>query len=272
MKTLYKINKDHEVVEFIRQEILSRYDKDIIAITIPRIEDSAACSVDLYGFHFTATNHSPTINLAIFYNAKGDETPTILSGRKKGYDYYTTSCSVSIKLKTFLERNPQFEDISEWTTPVIEEKKELYYSGHNTEDRRFSVRGIESLEYTVSFPEHVEDDRGITTWSKPACEALTRMYYRNKSLDIALNIKRGKHAYVEGIWFKYDYKDGIVEIYDANLYNMHNIWPALKLFDVKPETLEKIKEQVENSDLEVKEVIFTDRKKKKTHFKYEELI
>jgi len=268
MKTLYKINKDHEVVEFIRQEILSRYDKDIVAITIPRIEDSAVCSADLYGFQFTVTNQSPTINLAVFYNAKGDETPTILSGN--GYDYYTTAVSESIKLKTFLERNPQFADITQWTTPVIEEKKQLCYSGHNTRDRRFSVRGIEGVEYTVSFPEHVENDRGITDWSKPACEALTRMYYRDLSLDKAFNIKRGKLAYVEGIWFSYDYKDGLVQVYDASLHRT-NIWSVLKLFDIKPDTLQKIKQQVEEADLEVKEITFID-KKNKTHFKYEELI
>lgn len=153
--------------------------------------------------------------------------------------------------------------------PVI--KGELKYDGHNSKERMFKVSGIEGVEYQVSFPEHVKDDKGILEWSKPVCEVLTRYHWREVSLDIAFNIKRKRSVWVEGICFSYDYKDGVVEVYNASIHS-GSIWDSLKLFEPKKETFDKIKSEIENSDLVVSEVKFINKKGKQTKFKYEDLV
>ena len=127
------------------------------------------------------------------------------------------------------------------------------------------------MEYHISFPDHVNDDRGILEWSKPACEALTKSHWREVSLDIAFNTKRKRKVWVEGIWFTYDYKDGLVEVYDASTHS-GSIWNSLKLFEPKKETLHKIKSEMEGGDLVVNEVKFIDKVEKETKFKYEDLV
>lgn len=279
MRKEYSINEGHPVVEAIRQEILKSpgYTKDIIGIYTPAIYNRALCSTDIYGFRFNANNWDIlTINVGTYFNPKSELAPPILSDVDKGYDYYGTSSNVSIKLKTFLERNPQFSDISEWTQPVVHPKEKLRYSGHRSDDRRFSVDGIEGVKYEVSFPESVIDDRDILEWSKPACEALTKSYWREVALDKSFNIIRGRRVGIEVrgsgcVWFYYDYKDGVVEVYDASNH-AGSIWSVFELFEPKPETLHKIKEEIETGDLEVKEVKFIKKSPKKTRFKYEELV
>ena len=273
MKKVYTIKKDHPVLESIRQEILNSpgYTKDTIGIHQPSIDDSALCGSDIYGLIFNANNRDVlTINVGVFFNPKSDNSPKILSEGVKGYDYYTTSSNVSIKLKNFLERNPQFSNIDEWIIPVVHPKGKLKYDGHNSEERRFKVSGIEGVEYHVSFPEHVKNGNGVSEWSKPVCEALTRSYWREVSLDIAFNIKRKRAVWVEGIWFRYDYKDGLIEVYDASIHS-GSIWSSLKLFEPKKETFDKIKCEIENGDLVVNEVKFINKKEKQTKFKYEDL-
>ena len=272
MKKIYTIKKDHPVLEVIRQEILKSpgFTKDIIGIYPPSIDSRPLCGSDIYGLSFNANNWDVlTINVGIFFNPKSDTPPLMVSS--DGYDHYKSSSNVSIKLKTFLERNPQFSNIDEWTEAVVHPKGKLKYAGHNSGDRRFSVNGIEGVEYEVSFPEHVPNDNGVTEWSKPACEALTKSYWREVALDIAFNIKRGKSVWVEGVWFYYDYKDGLIEVYNASIHS-GSIWDSLKLFEPKKETFDKIKCEIEKGDLVVNEVKFINRKKKQTKFKYEELV
>jgi hypothetical protein len=273
MKKIYTIKKDHPVLEVIRQEILNSpgYTKDLIGICPPSIDSRPLCSRDIYGLSFNANNWDVlTINVGFFFNPKSDTSPKFITG-VNGYDHYKTSSNVSIKLKTFLERNPEFSNIDEWTIPVVHQKDKLKYAGHYSEERRFSVDGIEGVKYEVSFPENVKDARGILDWSKPACEALTKSYWREVALDIAFNIQRGRSVWVEGVWFSYDYKDGLIEVYNASIHS-GSIWDSLKLFEPKKETFDKIKSEIEKGDLVVNEVKFINKKKKQTKFKYEDLV
>ena len=274
MNKVYSIKEDHPILEAIRQEILNSpgFKRDIIGILPPSIDDRALCSGDVYGLKFNANNWDVlTINVGFFYNPKSDKSPMFISDHSKGYDYYNTYTNVSIKLKTFLERNQQFSNIDEWSIPVVYQKGKLRYDAHNSKERCFKVTGIEGVEYHISFPEHVNDDRGILEWSKPACEALTKSHWREVSLDIAFNIKRKRSVWVEGIWFSYDYKDGVVEVYNASIHS-GSIWNSLKLFEPKKETFHKIKSEIEGGDLVVNEVKFIDKVEKQTKFKYEELV
>jgi neutral trehalase len=65
-----------------------------------------------------------------------------------------------------------------------------------------------------------------------------------EALDITFNIKRGKSVWVEGIWFYYDYKDGLIEVYNASI-NCNSIWSGIKLFEPKKDTYDKIKSEIE---------------------------
>jgi hypothetical protein len=153
-----------------------------------------------------------------------------------------------------------------------EVQQSFKYSGHNSSNRTFSARGIGDIEYTVSFPESVDSDRGVSEWSKPACESLTRSYWRDQSLDKIFNIKRKRTIGIEGLWFHYNYRDGIVEIYDIVVYRT-SIWSALKMFDPKPETCDSIKSEIEKGGLRVSEVKFIEGGRyEKTRFKYEDLV
>jgi hypothetical protein len=274
MKKIYTIKKDHPVLEVIRQEILKSpgFTKDVIGIGSPSIDDKALCGSDIYGFHFNANNWDVlTLNIGVFFNPKSEDAPKILSEHNKGYDHYTTSSNVSIKLKTFLERNPEFKNIEEWAEKVVYKKGKFKYNGHNSNERRFSVSGIGDLKYDISFPENVPNDKGILEWSKPACEALTKSYWREVRLDETFNIKRGRSVWVEGTWFTYDYKDGLIEVYDARIHS-NSIWSCVKLFDPKKETLDKIKFEIEGGDILVNEVKFINKKEKQKRFKYEDLV
>jgi hypothetical protein len=270
MKEIYKIKKNHPILEFIRQEILKSpgFTKEIIGIYSPSIYNRALCSSDIYGFRFNTNNWDvPTLNITVFFNPKSEDVPKILSEHNKGYDHYTNTTSISIKLKTFLEKNPEYKNIEEWTEKISYEEK-FKYNRHNLDKRIFVVSGIGNLEYDISFPENVPSDRGILEWSKPACEALTKYYLKEHKL----NIKRDRSVWVEGIWFIYDYKDGLVEVYDARIYT-NSIWSYInKLFNIKKETIDKIKFEIEGGDLLVNEIKFINKKKKQKIFKYEDLV
>jgi hypothetical protein len=121
-----------------------------------------------------------TINISYFFNPKSDNPPLIISQDINGYDDYTYSSNLSIKLKTFLERNPQYTNIHEWTDTVVHPKEKFRYYSHHSEDRIFSVTGIEGVKYEISFPQIAKNDNGILEWSKPACESLTKMYWRDR--------------------------------------------------------------------------------------------
>ena len=93
-------------------------------------------------------------------------------------------------------------------------KEPCIYRGHNTEERRVAIERPDGKSYWVNFPDDEPDDRRILTWIKPIVESLTISYWRDIALDKTLNIKREQCIWVEGLWFSYDYKDGLVEVYD----------------------------------------------------------
>ena len=133
-------------------------------------------------------------------------------------------------------------------------KEPCRYSGHNEKERRAAITRPDGKQYWVDFPENEPDDRNILTWIKPMVNSLTISYWRDIALDKAFNIKREQSVGVEGLRFLYDYRDGIVEVYDIK--NTHSIYKsAMKLFTISEETKQKIKESINE---EVTDVVFID--------------
>lgn len=259
MKNLYKIDKNNPVVELIRQEIHKGYFKENgieIAIDHLSIDSQSVCTNELYGFHFNVyTMLTPTINVGIYTRAKVDNPPTIIQDNQKGYDYYQSSTNISIKLKNFIERFPQYKEIEEWATPAPKEKCKY----HNSSDKVVYIKRPDDKHYLVDIPDGVIN--GSTEWSNwmnPLEESLTTKFYRDKAFDDLYNIKRGLTFYVDGFWYFYDYFDGVVEIYGV-YYIKSNITNKIRNnFDFKKETLELMKKEVESCDLEVKEIKWSD--------------
>ena len=275
MNKVYKIKRNHEIVEFIRQEIENSWGKKV-GISDLGIYDRALCGGDIYGLSFNANNWDVlTINVGVYTTPIVENPPTNLT-KLRGYDYYKYSTNCSIKLKTFLDRNPQWSKIDEWADLILLERKKCRYSGHNNKERRFNMSIQDGVNYIVSFPENEPDDKNLLEWTKPLEEILSVRYHRELGLDRALNIKRNKSVYVDGIWFKYDYFDGDVEICGANVsandygYSYKSIF---NLFTPKPETLDKIAEEIRGADLEVKSVKFVEPRShsKDIYLKYEDI-
>jgi hypothetical protein len=91
-------------------------------------------------------------------------------------------------------------------------KEPCIYRGHNTEERRAAIERPDGKSYWVDFPDDEPNDKNLLTWIKPIVESLTISYWRDIALDKTFNIKREQCVWVEGLWFSYDYKDGVVWI------------------------------------------------------------
>ena len=144
-------------------------------------------------------------------------------------------------------------------------KQPCRYSGHNTDERRAAIARPDGKSYWVNFPDDEPDDRRILTWIKPIVESLTISYWRD-ALDKTLNIKREQSVWVEGLWFSYDYKDGLVEVYDIkSRQGTLSIYKSvMKLFTISEETKQKIKDSIKE---QVTDVTFIDYKEDSKYIK-----
>lgn len=181
MKKVYNIKRDHEIVEFIRQEIENSWGKKV-GISDLDIYDRALCGGDIYGLSFNANNWDVlTMNVGVYTTPKVENPPTNLTNltdRMNGYDYYKYSTNCSIKLKTFIDRNPQWSKIDEWADLILLERKKCLYYGHNSDDRYVTMSIQGGINYLVSFPETETDDKNILSWTKPLEEILSLRYHR----------------------------------------------------------------------------------------------
>ena len=146
-------------------------------------------------------------------------------------------------------------------------KEPCRYSGHNTDERRAAIQRPDGKQYWVNFPDHETNDFSILTWIKPIVESLTISYWRDIALDKTLNIKREQCVWVDGLWFLYDYKDGLVEVYDikSRQQTFGSIYKSvMKLFTISEETKQKIKDNIED---EVTDVTFIDYKEDSEYIK-----
>lgn len=146
-------------------------------------------------------------------------------------------------------------------------KEPCRYSGHNTDERRAAIQRPDGKQYWVNFPDHEPNDFSILTWIKPIVDSLTISYWRDIALDKTLNIKREQCVWVDGLWFLYDYKDGLVEVYDikSRQQNFGSIYKSvMKLFTISEETKQKIKDNIED---EVTDVTFIDYKEDSEYIK-----
>ena len=146
-------------------------------------------------------------------------------------------------------------------------KQPCRYLGHNTDKRRASIERPDGKEYWVNFPDDEVDDRRILTWIKPIVDSLTISYWRDIALDKTFNIKREQCVWVEGLWFSYDYKDGVVEVYDIrkDKHTFGSIYKSvMSLFTISEETKQKIKDSIEDV---VTDVTFIDYKENSKYIK-----
>jgi hypothetical protein len=257
----FKIKEDHPIVQFILEEVENSWErfKNNIGICTPIIiTERPIVSSDIYGFKFNGNNWDVrVINIAYFNGPKVENASKILNTDINGYDQYTYSCNTCIKLKTFLERNPQWsQNMDEWMIPIIEDKKSAKYYGHNT-DRQASIRLPNDKSVIVKMPDDLTQS-DFLDWVHSEAEKITIQYYREEALNEVLNIKRDRSVYVNGIWFKYDYIDGLVEIFDirigSEIFSQYK--NLMSLFELKSESYTEIKKEIESGDLEVKEIKF----------------
>jgi len=143
-------------------------------------------------------------------------------------------------------------------------KEPCRYSGHNSKERRATIERPDGKKYCVNFPDDEVDDRRILNWIKPIVESLTISYWREIALDKTFNIKREQCVWVEGLWFSYDYKDGVIEVYDIrkDKQTFGSIYKSvMKLFTISEETKQKIKDSIEDVVTDVKFIDYRDDSK-----------
>jgi hypothetical protein len=146
-------------------------------------------------------------------------------------------------------------------------KEPCIYRGHNTEERRAAIERPDGKSYWVDFPDDEPNDKNLLTWIKPIVESLTISYWRDIALDKTFNIKREQSVWVEGLWFSYDYKDGVVEVYDIrkDKHTFGSIYKSvMSLFTISEETKQKIKDSIEDV---VTDVTFIDYKENSKYIK-----
>ena len=146
-------------------------------------------------------------------------------------------------------------------------KEPCIYRGHNTEERRAAIERPDGKSYWVNFPDDEPNDKNLLTWIKPIVESLTISYWRDIALDKTFNIKREQSVWVEGLWFSYDYKDGVVEVYDIrkDKHTFGSIYKSvMSLFTISEETKQKIKDSIEDV---VTDVTFIDYKENSKYIK-----
>lgn len=261
----YTIKVDHPINQFILEEIESSYHKykDNIGIVLPLQIDKPMVSQDIYGTKFNSNNQNVScINVQFYLNKKTDNPPKIIDKNIIGYNNYLSSCNTCLKLKTFLEKHPQWEStIDIWKIPIIEEKKQAWYSGHNEQDRTASIRLPNNNSIRVKMPDDLKQ-KDFLDWVTKEADEMTLQYYREKELNKVLNIKKEQVVYVDGIWFYYNYYDGKVEVYDVSFardkwLSFVNYKNIMGLFTPTTELYDKLKQEIESGDIMVKEVIFT---------------
>ena len=143
-------------------------------------------------------------------------------------------------------------------------KEPCIYRGHNTEERRAAIERPDGKSYWVDFPDDEPNDKNLLTWIKPIVESLTISYWREIALDKTFNIKREQCVWVEGLWFSYDYKDGVIEVYDIrkDKHTFGSIYKSvMKLFTISEETKQKIKDSIEDVVTDVKFIDYRDDSK-----------
>ena len=231
MNQVYSIKKDKkdELSEYIRQLITSQCFMSttgsftLIAISSISIDNANHCSNDIYGFNFNTNNYgSKCINVLIYLYPKSDNTPLIIDETMRGYDYYTTSNNITIKLSNFLNNNPKWSNITDWAEPTTN-KVRCKYTNTNSQNITCGFKRPDNKEYILDIPNEVLDNgrvvgnsnpsAPINVWIKSMEESLTTKYYRELAIDDLYDIKRNQTTYVDGLWFEYDYNDGLVEVF-----------------------------------------------------------
>jgi hypothetical protein len=148
-----------------------------------------------YGFKFNANNWDVrVINIHYFNEHRVENAPKILDEGLRGYDYYTYSCNTCIKLKTFLEKNPQWsQNIDEWMIPIIEDKKSAKYDGHNTNIRIASIRLPNDKSVQIKMPDDLIESNFLN-WVNSEAEKITIQY-----LDTAASRLQCKAVYGDSL-------------------------------------------------------------------------
>lgn len=143
-------------------------------------------------------------------------------------------------------------------------KEPCRYRGHNSDERSAIIERPDGKSYWVNFPDDEPNDKNLLTWIKPIVESLTISYWREIALDKTFNIKREQCVWVEGLWFSYDYKDGVIEVYDIrkDKKTFGSIYKSvMKLFTISEETKQKIKDSIEDVVTDVKFIDYRDDSK-----------
>lgn len=224
---IYNIKEDKkdELFEYIRQLIIvqCKYENSIAISNNIGIYNVNNCSNDIYGFNFDRNNNgTKCINITVYQNCKStfdNPKPLIVDN---GYKYYS---NLTIKLSNFLNNNPKWSNISDWTEP---NKEKCKYATTSSLNKTCGFRRPDNKEYILDIPNEVLDNgrvvgssnpsAPINVWIKSMEESLTTKYYRDLAIDDLYDIKRNQTTYADGIWFEYDYNNGLVEVFGIHEY------------------------------------------------------
>lgn len=292
MNKLYEIKKNHPIKHFIRQEILKNgYDKyGNIGVCALTIDSESLVEKDLYGLIFNINNFCvPCINARVFINPISNDAPFIIEKHTHVSRFYKRYFNCTIKLKTFLEKNPQWSKIEEWATLIKEPKIKCEYCFSSP--NQFYFKRPDRKLYVIKTKEP-QNNKLFNYMSDVDCipsteKNLTNLYYTEKDYDKKNNVKRDLFVVLKNIIFNYDYRDGIVEIHNIKMFEgnhselklskdvdeKHSIYKKLiknsKTINdcISDETKRKIKKEIESRDLKVKDIILIKHKHKTNEIK-----
>lgn len=150
-------------------------------------------------------------------------------------------------------------------------KEKCRYRGHNANTA--AIVRPDGKSYDVPIPDNVKNKEvEWFDWIYPLEKSLTTQYYRELELDKIFNIQRDLVTFVVGFRFYYDYKDGIIEVYDITNGPDYSCYRNVKeLFNLCDESTHQkiITEMRTQLKLEVKEIKYVDWKWDKERIKYE---
>ena len=132
---------------------------------------------------------------------------------------------------------------------------------YNSDSRSASVQRPDGKYYIIEIPLKVLSDNKVLEWIRPILNKMTESYYKEKELDISLNIVRDVITYLNGFRLYGDINDSKYEIYDMTYSTgVYFSWPIYddikELFDINSIKGKIINEYNQKNTNQINDVLF----------------
>ena len=136
---------------------------------------------------------------------------------------------------------------------------------YNSGRRIASVKRPDGKYYEIEIPSKVLLDDKVLEWIRPILNKMTESYYKEKELDISLNIVRDVITYLNEFLLYGDINDSKYEIYDMTYSTgVYSIYDDIKeLFDINSIKGKIINEYNQKNTNQINDVLFYPWKKTK---------